>query len=195
VASVVPAHTRHIQSYPALRLLTLGDIPLGQTYPTLGHDRALALWGAGCEYGWPVVVIDGGTALTLTGADGQGNLVGGAILPGLGLQWQSLGQNTAQLPRIPPGDWADRALILPPRWARNPQEAIASGILYTLLAGLREFIAQWQEQYPHSPVVCTGGDSPLLAQGWMQRYPTATPWIVDADLGFKGMLWVTGHQP
>ena len=70
----------------------LEDIPLEGLYPSLGVDRALALWGAGATWGFPCLVIDGGTALTLTGGNGDGFLVGGAILPGLRLQLQSLGR-------------------------------------------------------------------------------------------------------
>jgi type III pantothenate kinase len=38
-------------------------------YSTMGCDRALAAYGAGEKYGYPTLVIDGGTALTLTGDD------------------------------------------------------------------------------------------------------------------------------
>lgn len=47
-----------------------------------------------------ILVIDAGTALTFTAADADQRLVGGAILPGLGLQRSSLAQKTATLPRV-----------------------------------------------------------------------------------------------
>ena len=50
--------------------------------------------------GFPMLVIDAGTALTFTGADANQCLVGGAILPGLRLQLASLGQKTGQLPLL-----------------------------------------------------------------------------------------------
>jgi len=46
LASVVPSQTALWQFYPHLRLITLEDVPLGGMYPTLGIDRALAVWGA-----------------------------------------------------------------------------------------------------------------------------------------------------
>ncbi|MBV8883307.1 MAG: type III pantothenate kinase, partial [Chroococcidiopsidaceae cyanobacterium CP_BM_RX_35] len=98
LASVVPSQTRLWQAYPDVLVITLEQLPLQGTYSTLGIDRALALWGAGETWGWPVLTIDAGTGLTLTGADANRCLVGGAILPGLGLQFQSLAQSTAQLP-------------------------------------------------------------------------------------------------
>jgi type III pantothenate kinase len=94
LASVVPAQTELWQPH-VQRVFTLADVPLLNLYPTLGIDRALAAYGAGQIYGYPMLVIDGGTALTLTGIDGDRRLVGGAICPGLGLQLQSLNVRTA----------------------------------------------------------------------------------------------------
>jgi type III pantothenate kinase len=79
VASVVPSQTQLCQHYPHVTILERSDIPLQGMYPTLGLDRTIALWSAGITYGWPTLVIDGGTALTFTGADAEGCLVGGAI--------------------------------------------------------------------------------------------------------------------
>ncbi|HEY9807274.1 MAG TPA: type III pantothenate kinase, partial [Candidatus Obscuribacterales bacterium] len=100
LASVVPAQTNLWQDYRHLQILTLEQIPLEHSYPTLGIDRALALWGAGEVYGWPALVIDAGTALTFTSGNAQQQLVGGAILPGLSLQIRALADKTAALPAI-----------------------------------------------------------------------------------------------
>ena len=45
------------------------QIPLKNIYPTLGIDRAINLLGAGHTLGWPVLVIDAGTALTFTAGE------------------------------------------------------------------------------------------------------------------------------
>ncbi len=100
LASVVPEQTKIWQKRPNIKVITLADLPLGNLYPTLGIDRGLAVLGTGTTFRWPTLVIDGGTALTLTGVDGNQNLVGGAILPGLRLQFSSLGQQTAALPTV-----------------------------------------------------------------------------------------------
>ena len=57
IASVVPSQTEFWQAYPSVNLITLDKIPLLGVYPTLGSDRALALWGAGETYGYPILVI------------------------------------------------------------------------------------------------------------------------------------------
>jgi type III pantothenate kinase len=193
IASVVPAQTALWQNYPRSRVLTLADVPLQNLYPTLGIDRALALWGAIQTYGAPVLVIDGGTALTFTGADGAGNLVGGAILPGVRSLFQSLNRSTAVLPQV------DSGKILLDRWATNTDDAIRSGIGYTVAAGVRDFVMDWWGQYPASAIVFTGGDGEWL-MGWFRGAgpggsgkPTPTMEsnvgraIVDRSLIFWGM--------
>lgn len=181
LASVVPAQTAFFRNYPRLSEIKLEDIPLKKLYPTLGIDRALAALGAGDKYGYPCLVIDLGTALTLTGIDPEKNFFGGAILPGLRLQFQSLSQ-TAALPEV----------ILPEQlpllWANTTQSAIESGILYTTLAGLHYFIQDWLTLFPETTIVLTGGDSPIIYPHLLQLFPQFTSQSkLEPDLIFWGM--------
>jgi type III pantothenate kinase len=115
-------------------------------------------------------VIDGGTALTITGVDSDRNLVGGAILPGINLQRQSLAWGTASLPTVNLGiDLGILRETLPPRWAKETSQAIASGIIYSHLAGIRDFIRDWQQQYPTSAIALTGGDGALLNRAFQTQ--------------------------
>ena len=154
--SVVPSQAVIWQQLPQVKQITLADIPLFNLYSTLGIDRALAIFGAGEIYGYPVLVIDGGTALTITGVDGERNLIGGAIIPGLKLQFNSLSTGTAALPEV------KLPKQLPPRWSNNTHCAIASGVLYTISAGIADFIYDWERLYPHSQIVLTGGDGEVI---------------------------------
>ncbi|MGB0560994.1 MAG: type III pantothenate kinase [Spirulinaceae cyanobacterium] len=159
ILSVVPAQLPGWAALPHSRLLTLADIPLAGQYPTLGCDRAMAAYGAMQRYGAPVLVIDGGTAWTFTAIDAEAVLIGGAILPGLALQYQSLHQGTGALPQLSsPEDW-------PPRWGQDTIAAIHSGIHHLLLAGAQNFLSAWQRRYPQGAVVLTGGSGP-----WLQRH-------------------------
>jgi type III pantothenate kinase len=198
IASVVPEHSDRWHPYPQAQFITLEQVPLQHTYPTLGIDRALAVWGAITTVGSPVLVIDAGTALTFTGVDRQNCLVGGAILPGVGLQLQALNQGTAALPRVvlqapisvspplPPP--LSPSSLLPHRWAQDTQGAIVSGILYTLVAGIRDFVADWWQQFPDSPVLLTGGDRDLLHGLLREQFPDfASRIALDANLIFLGM--------
>lgn len=161
--SVVPAQAAQWLLYPQAREIKLRDIPLLETYDTLGIDRALALWGAGTLYGWPVLLIDSGTALTLTGADSQGQFVGGSILPGFALQARSLQEATAALPQVELPD------SLPTQWAKDTQTAIQSGLVYNTVGGLWIAIQDWCAQYPESKIVLTGGDAQRLS-GYLQAF-------------------------
>jgi type III pantothenate kinase len=155
LVSVVPTQTAQWQPF-AQRILTLADVPLKGLYSTLGVDRALAALGAGETYGYPLLLIDAGTALTFTGINADRRLVGGAILPGLRLQWQALHQGTAALPNF-------QAHLKPVnRWATNTKEAISSGIFYSALATIRDFYLDWQHQFPETALVITGGDGKIL---------------------------------
>ncbi|UKO96311.1 pantothenate kinase [Nostoc sp. UHCC 0870] len=184
IASVVPKQTALWETYPNVHLITLDQIPLKNTYPTLGIDRALALWGAGMTWGFPMLVIDTGTALTFTGADANQCLVGGAILPGVGLQLTSLGQQTGQLPKLN----IEVIQSLPPRFALNTPEAIQSGVIYTLLAGIKDFIADWWQLFPDGKVAIKGGDRVLLLNYLQALYPEITArLIVEPNLIFWGM--------
>lgn len=188
IASVVPDQTKLWQTYPHTKIITLDSIPLLGLYPTLGIDRALALLGAGETYGYPILVIDGGTALTFTGVDGNRNLIGGAILPGVKLQLESLSQRTGALPAIQlPTD-------LPPRWAKETSTAIASGVLYTILAGIRDFITDWYDRFPDSQIAITGGDTNLLLTYLETQYPEIKDRLIaDSQLIFWGMRAIVVH--
>ena len=188
LASVVPQQTALWQNYPDLRIITLEKLPLKGLYPTLGIDRALAVLGAGRVLGWPVLAIDAGTALTFTGGDVNGHLVGGAILPGLKLQLSSLAEKTAALPSL------ELPAKLPQRWARNTPEAIYSGAIYTTLAGIRDYIEAWQQQFPESAIALTGGDRELLLLYLQEIFPNLAAKIIDAPhLLFWGMRETKEH--
>lgn len=182
LASVVPSQTNLYINQTETQIIQLENISLKGVYPTMGIDRALALWGAGCVYGFPCLVIDGGTALTFTGANEEGELIGGAILPGVRLQLQSLAVNTAALPAL------DLIADLPPRWAKTTPEAIRSGVIYTIIAGIKNFIAHWQGQFSLSKIVITGGDAVTLKDYLNQCFPDiAEEIILDSELVFWGM--------
>lgn len=189
LASVVPDQTKLWQTYPDVKIITLEHLPLSGLYPTLGIDRALAVLGAGETFGYPVLVIDGGTALTFTGADANKQLIGGAILPGLGLQFQSLAQRTAALPatKLPQK--------LPQRWAKETATAIESGVVYTVLAGIRDFILDWRCQFPDSKIALTGGDSGVLMSYLQVQFPEIAPQLIsDRHLIFWGIRLVVSLE-
>ena len=176
IASVVPHIVTSWHNFAQTQIVTTADVPLQGLYSTMGVDRALAAFGAGQTYGYPVLVIDAGTALTITGIDTHKTLVGGAIIAGLRSQFSSLHQNTAGLPDILIPE------VLPSRWATDTISAMQSGVAQILLAGLQAYINDWRSQFPHSYVVLTGGDRDRLKQ-WGLKVD-----IIDKDLIFRGLF-------
>ncbi len=193
LASVVPELALPWQDLPSVACLTLGNIPLKDMYPTLGIDRALAAWGAGQRYGFPVLVIDGGTALTFTAVDHDRSFRGGAILPGLNTQFRSLHTNTAALPLL------QLPSQLPELWGKDTPSAIQSGVIHTAIASVWTFTHQWNQQFPDGTIVFTGGDGLHLYQ-WFQQwlvrsenYQSENPQNdlklhLDPDLVLRGMV-------
>lgn len=189
LASVVASQTKYWQNYRDLTSIALEDIKLTNIYPTMGVDRALAAWGAVSIYNQACLVIDGGTALTFTGVNRQGKLIGGAILPGLRSQLLTLQQTTSALPEIQLSD------TLPSRWALNTAAAIASGIIYTAIAGIHSYITDWLRQFPHSQVIFTGGDAELLSRFLHQQFPNlASQTTVNLNLVLQGIRLVYQQQ-
>nr|OEJ77568.1 pantothenate kinase [Cyanobacterium sp. IPPAS B-1200] len=182
VASVVPSATRLYLQLPQTIIIDVRSIPIQGIYKTMGCDRTLALWGGGCKYGFPSLVIDSGTALTFTGANEHMELIGGAILPGVKLQMETLFFNTAALPEV---EILEEFI---PRWAKNTPNAIQSGVIYSILGGIKGFIDDWLDKYPSSSIILTGGDTILLKQYFAKIYPSlAYKIIFDSDLIFYGM--------
>jgi len=69
-------------------------------YQTMGIDRLVTLAASGYLYGWPALVIDGGTAITYTAADSNGHIIGGGISPGISTRFHSMHAATCSLPDI-----------------------------------------------------------------------------------------------
>ena len=176
IASVVPELITIWHDLPQTKIIKTADVPLQGLYATMGCDRALVAYGAGEIYGYPVLVIDAGTAITLTGLNADKVLVGGAIVAGLRSQFSILHQNTAALPDL------NIPEALPTRWGTDTPSSIQGGIAHILLAGLQAYIDDWRSRVPDSKVIITGGDGEHLVKWGLQVD------IIDKNLIFWG-LW------
>ena len=189
MVSVVPEQTELWENYSNKKIITRDQIPLNNLYSTLGNDRALCAYGAGETYGYPVLVIDGGTALTYTAIGKQKDFLGGAILPGLKLQLQTLSQQTAVLPEVSLPD------SLPQLWGNSTDSAIASGVIYTLISGIYCYATEWLEKYGEENIILTGGDAVLLYQYLQEKYPVfSQKIIIDQTLMFKGIARLVSNE-
>lgn len=117
----------------------------------LGADLAAGAAGALGRYPLPCIIIDMGTATTLTVLDKNGNFLGGAIAAGVRLTLQALAQGTAALPMLHPT--APKAVI-----GRNTADCMQSGIVYGTAAMLDGLIERMEEELGEpATVVATGG--------------------------------------
>lgn len=118
---------------------------------TMGADLIVDSVAGIHEYGAPLIIIDMGTATTVSVIDDDKNYIGGMIIPGLKVSLESLVNRTSQLPRI--GLDAPAKTI-----GKNTIDCMKSGILFgnaSMLDGLVDRIRE--ELGCNATVVATGG--------------------------------------
>lgn len=148
----------------------------------LGADRLLDAVAARDQHGAPSIVVDFGTATTFTVVDPAGDLVGGAIAPGVTVAAEALAQSGARLRRI--------ELVLPegmPVVGRTTEHSMRSGILYGyagLVAGLLERMDAEMGGSARPTIVATGGMARVLAP-MVPRIDHVQP-----DLTLEGLLLI-----
>jgi type III pantothenate kinase len=94
----------------------------------------------------------------------------------------TLAQKTGQLPNV------ELPQQLPQRFALTTPEAMQSGVVYTVLAGIKDVVKSWWRSYPESKIAITGGDRTLVRNYLQSQFPKiATRLIVEPNLIFWGM--------
>ncbi len=124
----------------------------------VGADRVVNNVSAVRKYGYPLIVVDFGTATTFNVIDGKGRFVGGAIAPGMKGSLESLVSGTAKLPRVE---------IERPKTAigTNTVTNMQSGIFFGF-AGLVEYLVRKMKREmkeENVKVIATGGFSEIIA--------------------------------
>lgn len=117
----------------------------------LGADLVAGAVGAISEYTLPCVVIDMGTASTISVIDGNGVFLGGAIAAGVRLTLKALSENTAQLPSV--HIEAPKSVI-----GSNTVDCMRSGLVYGTAAMIDGMLDRIEAELGDiSTVVATGG--------------------------------------
>jgi len=117
----------------------------------LGSDLVAGAVAAINEYPCPIMIIDMGTATTISVVDKDKNMLGGAIIPGVRISLNALSAQAAQLPGIS---------LDPPKSVigKNTVDSMRSGIVLgnaAMLDGMAQRVAQELGQMP--TIVATGG--------------------------------------
>ena len=119
----------------------------------VGSDLIVAAVAAIAEYGAPLLIVDMGTATTITAVDAAGTFVGGTICPGVRISLEALTGRTAQLPGIS---------LEAPRHAigRNTRDCMRSGIMLGAASMLDGMLDRMEAELGQEVrVVATGGMS------------------------------------
>ncbi len=124
---------------------------------TLGADRVVDAVAVLELYGGPACVVDFGTATTFDAISGNGEYLGGAIAPGIGIAAEALYLRAAKLPRVEIGR--------PPSViGHNTVHAIQSGLLFGYVSLVEGMVVRFrQELGPEMKVIGTGGLAELIA--------------------------------
>jgi len=124
----------------------------------VGADRVVNAVAAHRLYGGPVIVIDFGTATTVDAVSKEGDYLGGAIAPGIGISAEALFERASKLPRIE---------LIPPEHAigRNSVTAMQSGIMFGYVGLIESLVARIRRELGGKPrVVATGGLAKVIAE-------------------------------
>ncbi|MBS1993079.1 MAG: type III pantothenate kinase [Cyanobacteria bacterium SZAS LIN-2] len=154
---------------------------LSGLYETIGSDRIANAAAAFKHYTVDcpaAVVIDFGTATTLTAVSREGDFLGGMITLGLAKIFYALHWQTAQLPELSVIEWDSQASPL----AFDTERAIERGCVIGHIGLVKYWVERAKENLPAGTrVVATGGLAPLIA-------PAADVFdAVDVTLTLKGI--------
>ena len=185
IASVVPQVLNSMRT--AIQKLT-GKVPLvvgpglktglnillenpGQT----GADLVVADVAALREHKPPLIIIDMGTATTMSVLDKNGAHIGGCIIPGVKISMDALTEKTALLPGLQL-DQPKRAI------GRNTVDAMRSGIMMGTACMLDGMVERMEAELgSKTTVIATGGSAKFIVP------LCKTPMIYDRDLIIKGL--------
>ncbi len=117
----------------------------------VGSDLIVVAVAAIAKYGTPLLLVDMGTATTVTVVDESGCFIGGCICPGVKISMEALTGRTAQLPGIHLDE---------PRCAigKNTRDCMRSGIMYGAAAMLDGLLDRMEAELgTKAKVIATGG--------------------------------------
>lgn len=167
LASVVPPLTSKIvqackQYLSTIPLVVDAGVKTGvrvlyEDPKAVGADRIADAAGVQKLYGGPACVVDFGTATTFDGISKDGDYLGGAIAPGIGIAAEALFLKTAKLPRVD--------LQRPPfAIGRNTVHAMQSGLLFGYVALVEGMVERFRKELGSAmKVIATGGLAEIIS--------------------------------
>jgi len=136
----------------------------------VGADRVVNAAAAFRRYGGPACIVDFGTGTTFDAISAEGDYLGGAIAPGIGVAAWALTERAAKLPRV--------ELVPPPQAiARNTVQSMQSGILFGYVGLVEGMVARFRRELgPGMRVIATGGLAEMIARE-TDVFQAVDPWL------------------
>ena len=124
----------------------------------VGADRIVNAVAAREKFPGSLIIVDFGTATTFCAINNEGDYLGGAIAPGIGISSEALFQRAAKLPRI--------ELVTPKSViCRNTITSMQSGIIFGFTGQVDEIVRRMKtEMNEEATVIATGGLANLIAK-------------------------------
>ena len=124
----------------------------------VGADRICDAAAVQVLYGGPACVVDFGTATTFNAISANGDYLGGAIAPGLGIAADALFSRAAKLTRV---DLARPPSVI----GKNTPNAIQSGLLFGYVGLVEGMVSRFKEELGEdAKIVATGGLSEIVSR-------------------------------
>ncbi len=167
ISSVVPplvtTFTEMFQKYFDIQPLVIGPgIKTGVRIRTddpraVGADLISNAAAAMSLYKPPIIVVGMGTATAIVTISREGDYLGGALAPGLGIAAEALYTRTAALPRV--------GLARPKKAiGSNTLEAMQSGLIFGYAGLINGLVARMEQELGEkATVVATGGYAPIIS--------------------------------
>ena len=136
----------------------------------VGADRVVDAAAAHTLYGGPACIVDFGTGTTFDAISAEGDYLGGAIAPGIGIAAEALFLRTAKLTRVD--------LVRPPSViGRNTVHAIQSGLIFGYVGLVEGMVARFRAELgPKMKVIGTGGLAEVIARE-TNSIEIMAPWL------------------
>ena len=188
ISSVVPSVTNTVKE-AIEKLCSISVMVIGPGVKTgisividnpaqLGSDLVVDAVASVEEYSVPQIIIDMGTATTISVIDKNKQFLGGAILPGVAVSHDALIGRTSQLPKV--AFERPKKLI-----GSNTIDSIKSGILYGNAGAIEGIVERYEEELGEKcTVVATGGLAKVIVPLCKRDI------IVDEDLLLKGLMLI-----
>lgn len=118
---------------------------------TVGSDLVAISAAAKEEYPLPAIIVDMGTATTVTAVDENGRYIGGAILPGAKISLDALSEKASLLPNV---DIAAPKKVI----SASTAECMRSGIIYGTAGAVDGVLDRFEEELQVKPksIILTG---------------------------------------